>query len=150
MGDLTANFSLDEFTASSTASRLGIDNDPTEEHLEHIRDDLAPFLQRLRDKVSRAVVILSGYRNPKVNKAVGGVPTSAHALGWAADIIVAGMSARSLAILISEDEELMEDVDQLILETSRGVVHVSVDPRRRRQVLTQPGGPGTPVKQGIL
>ena len=38
--------------------------------------------------------------------------------------------------------------DQLIFEKNR-CVHLSVDPRMRRQVLRQPGGPGSPVHQGL-
>lgn len=146
---LTANFRLDEFTASDTADQHGIANTPTPEHLANIRDHLAPGLQQIRTRLGRAIVLTSGYRNPVVNAAVGGVPTSAHALGFAADIRVAGMSARALAEWIRDQSDIMANVDQLILETSRQIVHISFDIRRRQQVLTQPGGPGTPVHQGI-
>lgn len=147
---LTANFTLDEFTASDTADRHGIKNTPTAKHEANIRSHTAPGLQLIRDKLGRAVVLLSGYRNPKVNGLVGGVPTSAHAEGFAGDIRSAGLSARALAEFIRDDAEIMALVDQVILETSRNVVHVSFDPRRRGQVLTQPGGPGTKVLQGIV
>jgi zinc D-Ala-D-Ala carboxypeptidase len=38
--------------------------------------------------------------------------------------------------------------DQLIYEKSR-CVHISFDPRLRRQVLRQPGGPGSTVYNGL-
>lgn len=149
MGDLTANFSMDEFLVSETAERHGISNEPTAKHRTNIATYTAPVLQRIRDRVARAVFITSGYRNPQVNRLVGGVENSAHAQGLAADIRAAGLTAKQLATIIAGDARIMADIDQLILETGRGVVHVSADPRRRRQVLTQAGGPGSPVTVGI-
>ena len=45
-------------------------------------------LERLRALVGRSIYITSGYRCAVHNKAVGGVPTSLHILGMAADITV--------------------------------------------------------------
>jgi hypothetical protein len=39
--------------------------------------------------------------------------------------------------------------DQLILESSRGICHLSFAPSLRREVLTQAGGPGTGVTAGL-
>ncbi len=41
------------------------------------------------------------------------------------------------------------EFDQLILEISRNIVHLSFDPRLRGQVRTQAGGPGTPIVAGL-
>jgi hypothetical protein len=150
MGDLTKNFSLDEFLVSDTADRLGITNTAAPDIRQRIAEVTAPFMQKVRDKVGRSITIHSGYRNPAVNKAVGGVKNSAHTDGYGADITAAGHSAFVLAKIIAGDPCLMADVDQLILESGRGVVHVSVDVRRRGQVLTQKGGPGSPVVAGIV
>lgn len=149
MGDLTPHFGMSEFLVSNTADRLKIYNDPTPEHRERIATMLAPVLEAIRDRLKRSVVIMSGYRSAALNKAVGGVATSAHCLGYAADITAAGMSALALAQWIASQPGIMADIDQLILETSRGVVHVSVDPRRRMQVLTQSRAAGSPVRQGL-
>jgi len=91
------------------------------------------------------IEITSGYRNPQVNRAVGGVPNSAHALGLAADFHVHGFTDLEAAKRI-RDSALK--FDQLIFEKNR-CVHISIDPRMRRQVLRQPGGPGSPVHQGL-
>lgn len=153
MGDLTANFSLDEFLISSKAVELGIANLPTPAHLMNIKTVTAPGMQMVRDLVARALVITSGYRNPAINRAVGGVENSDHAEGFAVDCRAAGLSALGLALLIAAlmkpGQALHGKVDQLILETSRGIVHISFAPRRRGQILTQRGGPGTPFEQGI-
>lgn len=146
MGDLTRNFSLAEFTRSATAREIGDDNAPTPAHRKNL-ERLAKGMEKVRDICGdRAVTITSGYRNPRVNRAVGGVANSDHASGHAADFTVKGLTARQVCILI-RDSEL--EFDQLILETSRGVTHLSFAPRMRRQVLTQAKGPGTPVSVGI-
>lgn len=147
---LTANFTLEEFLVSDKARALGIANTPTPEHERRLREVTAPGFQRIRDRLGRAITIHSGYRNPAVNTAVGGTATSAHPQGWAGDITVHGMTARALAAWISAQPDIMARVDQLIFEPSRGVVHVSFDPRARGQVLTQAGGPGTPLQTGIV
>jgi zinc D-Ala-D-Ala carboxypeptidase len=49
-------------------------------------------MEAVRALFNRPIEITSAYRNPQVNAAVGGVPTSAHALGHAADFHVDGMT----------------------------------------------------------
>jgi zinc D-Ala-D-Ala carboxypeptidase len=147
MGDvmkLSENFSLEEFTLSSTALALKIDNKPTPEHLKNL-ENLAAHMEKVRALFNLPIEITSGYRNPKVNKAVGGVPNSAHALGHAADFHVHGVTDLEAAKKI-RDSKLK--FDQLIFEKNR-CVHFSVDPRMRRQVLRQPGGPGSKVFAGL-
>lgn len=151
---LTKNFSMDEFCVSSTADARGISNKPTEEHKKRIVEVLAPGMQLVRDIFGRAVVMTSAYRNPTVNKLVGGVPNSDHAQAFAADFRVAGLSSYQVATRLAEEikpgGKLHGKVDQLILETSRSIVHISFAPRKRGQLLTQRRGPGTPFEQGIV
>jgi zinc D-Ala-D-Ala carboxypeptidase len=77
---------------------------------------------------------------------VGGTATSAHPKAFAADIRVAGLThfetARKLAASALK-------FDQLILEISRNIVHLSFDPRLRGQVKTQAKGPGTKIVNGL-
>ena len=141
---LTAHFSLEEFTLSSTALALCIENKPTAEHLENLRQ-LAERLELVRALFGTVIEITSGYRNPQLNAAVGGTPTSAHALGLAADFHVLGLHDLDAAKRI-RDSRLK--FDQLIYEKNR-CVHLSVDPRMRRQVRRQPGGPGSKVFEGL-
>lgn len=148
---LTANFFLDELLISEAAERHGLSNAPTAAHEANLRDKLAPVLQMIRDGLGRALIVSSAYRAPRVNSAVGGVPTSAHCKGLAADIRAAGMTARQLAVWIADQPTILRRIDQLILETSRNVVHVSVDDRPPRgEVLTQAAGAGTRVVRGIV
>lgn len=154
MAQLTKNFRLEEFLVSSTADARGIANTPTAEHEKRLREVTAPGLQIIRDELGVPIIITSAYRNPQVNRMVGGTPTSDHPNAWAADIRAAGYSAYRLAkaieAMMQPGGKLHGKVDQLILETSRRIVHVSFSPRARSQLLTQERGAGTPFQGGIV
>lgn len=146
---LSEHFSLAEFTKSETAAGMDPPNDnaPTPEHLKNLRS-LAKGMEAVRAACGdRAVWVSSAYRNPEVNAAVGGVKTSAHAVGLACDFHIMGIPLERAASMI-----LLSGIkfDQLIHETSRGILHISFAPKLRGQVLTQAGGPGTPVTKGIM
>lgn len=141
---LSAHFSLEEFTISSKALSMGVKNTPTPPHLDNLKR-LAERMEAVRALFNRPIEITSAYRNPQVNAAVGGVPTSAHALGHAADFHVDGVTDLEASKRI-RDSGLK--FDQLIYEKSR-CVHISFDPRLRGQVLRQPGGPGSAVYNGL-
>ena len=84
------------------------------------------------------LIINSGYRSPQVNKAVGGVATSNHLTGCAADIRVSGQEQliRYAAILLDISDETHEDFDELLLERSpRGTywLHFAVRPKENRR-----------------
>lgn len=58
---------------------------------------LVVYLQRIRNHFDAPVIINSGYRCNKHNKAVGGASGSKHRTGAAADIKVKGVSPRRVA-----------------------------------------------------
>lgn len=150
---LTRNFRLEEFIRSETAARHRINNAPTSEILTNLRMT-ALGLEQVRSVVRRQrpgaiVIIKSGYRCPALNSHpdVRGSATSAHLTGFAADLVVPGLSAMGLAMAIRDSAIAF---DQLILETSRGIVHVGFAPALRGQVLTQAGAAKTPFKNGLV
>ena len=118
---------MSEFTKSSTAIRLGIDNTPPQAVLKNLEDLVALLLQPLANEFGQ-VIINSGYRSPALNAAVGGAVNSQHVKGLAADIEVPGMSNYDLACHIRDNYKF----DQLILEfytpgdETSGWVHVSI------------------------
>lgn len=132
---LTDNFSLSEFEASDTAARLGIDNSIPKELMQNVVD-LATWLQILRNRLTKhlgkpvSIIVSSGYRCPKLNKAIGGSATSSHMSALAVDIKVPGVSVDSLFELI---RELMWDMpaDQVIHEFGRWV-HVGLAKAKSR------------------
>ena len=123
---LSRNFSLTEFTKSSSALRLGIDNTPDGEHLEAAKLLFEKIVQPVRDEFG-LTVINSGYRCPALNEAIGGAKTSQHCKGEAADIEVPGTAN----IVVAKWIENFLKFDQLILEfyskndPSAGWVHIS-------------------------
>lgn len=119
---LSENFTLEEFTRSDTATRLGIDNTPGEKELEALRVLVERTLQPLRDRLGIPVHVNSGYRCPELNEAVGGVPTSQHQKGEAADLSVDGKASDILEALESGNIPF----DQAILYRKRNFLHVSL------------------------
>lgn len=135
---LTENFDLEEFTKSETATARGIKNNPSASHLANLKK-LANALEKVRELVGKPITISSGYRSQELNKAVGGVSTSKHTQGLAADIVVAGMTPKELATRISESDI---DYDQCILEFGRWV-HFGLSgssPRRENLTATKKNG----------
>ena len=119
---LSDNFTLDEFTRSDTASRLGIINEPGEKELAALRVLVSRSVQPLRDKLGVPIHVNSGYRCPELNKAVGGVPTSQHQKGEAADLSIDGKAADILEAL----ENSNIPFDQAILYRKHNFLHVSL------------------------
>ena len=136
---LSKNFTLQEFTKSQTATRLGIDNTPNDEHMIAAKLLFENIVQPVRDHFG-PTVINSGYRGPELNEAVGGSSKSQHTRGEAVDLEVPGTATAVVATWIRDNL----DFDQLILEfytpgiPDSGWVHVSYNPcgTQRCSVLT--------------
>ena len=109
---LSENFSLEELTRSATATKLGIDNTPDEEHLNNLQVVVDEIAQPLRDHFGKPVRINSGYRSPALNDAIGGSKKSQHSKGEALDLEIDGVSNMEVAGWIAENC----DYDQVILE----------------------------------
>ena len=95
----------------------------------------------MRSRAGRPILINSGYRSPQLNKKIGGVPTSNHLTGCAADIRVDNMKQliRYAAILLDYADESKQDFDELLIEKNRyGAIwlHFAVRPKdNRRKVM---------------
>ena len=129
-------FTIQELTISNTAQRKCIDNTPDQKAAAALTALVTNVLDPLREAWGRPIVVNSGYRCPKLNRAVGGVARSQHTKGEAADI-------RTLSNRRWENEQLFKLIvklklpfDQLIDEYNYDWVHVSfVEGKNRRQVL---------------
>jgi hypothetical protein len=131
---LTAHFALEELACTQHRE---IDNTPPPEVVANLRS-LAARLEEVRRLLGdRVISVTSGYRCPALNRAVGGARTSAHLTGHAVDFNCHGFGdPPAVCRTIAESGALF---DQLIEEGTW--VHLSFDPRFRRQVLTKrPGG----------
>ena len=130
---LSAHFSLAELTISANAVRLGLDNSPPPEILERLYV-VAARLEIVRTLLGgQSIVVSSGYRSAKVNRAAGGAKASAHLDGWAVDFTCSGFGPPLAVARKIAESSLM--FDQLIHEHGRWV-HLSFDPARHRQQLT--------------
>ena len=130
---LTEHFSELELTESDTATRLGIDNTPSQSVLENLMKT-AIGMELVRKYLGDLPIrISSGYRSPALNAAVGGSMGSSHLLGQAVDFTCPafGTPEQVVAALSASDIEF----DQCIWEFSRWV-HISFTDKKRRQVLT--------------
>lgn len=79
-------FSFQEFEHSATATRHAIDNAIPDELKNNVAALVDNILDPLREAWGKPITVTSGYRCPQLNKAVGGVATSMHLQGRAADI----------------------------------------------------------------
>ena len=126
-------FTLSELCVSSVANARKIDNTPPPAIKVKLNALVNNLLDPVRERWGHPITVNSGYRCPVLNKAVGGVATSQHVTGEAADI-TAGSPAqnRKLFDLVASSGL---PFDQLIDERDYTWIHVSYSNRNRRQIL---------------
>jgi hypothetical protein len=127
--------SLKELLFSETATRLGIDNTPTDQVLINLQtliyEVITPIINQFGD-----IKITSGYRSPQLCKAIGSSTTSQHTLGQAVDCEVLGVPNKQLADWVVNHLEF----DQCILEfwkpeeVNSGWVHISYNKAGNRKM----------------
>lgn len=110
-------FGLEEFLESSTALKNKIKNYPSWENIEHL-NELALFLDELRDAWGSGLRVTSGLRRKWLNdKIAGASKTSAHQSGYAADIVpVNGKMDEFIDFVKEWAKDKM--FDQIIVENS--------------------------------
>lgn len=144
---LSPHFSLAEMTVSQTAARRGIKNEPDAAQTENLRR-LAQLLEQVRGVTNQPLTVNSGFRSQQVNTLIGGVPTSEHCDGRAADIICPAYgNPYQLAKAI---EAANIPFNQLILEYGQWV-HISIPKAgygAKMQALTYRHG--QPVARGLI
>lgn len=146
--NLSPNFTLASMIRSSKAEELHLDNTPNAEIIKNLTDLCKLILEPVRKAVNNEPIIInSGYRSPKVNVAVGGVTTSAHCYGLAADFVCPRFGEpKKLAQFVADYLKKNKiPFDQVIYEHigNSKWVHVGIrhpNGKQRGQVLTIKNG----------
>lgn len=139
MGTISKNFDYKEFEKTDVPGMQVRNTITSTEVRDSVKALVDEVLQPLRDAWDEPLAINSGYRCPEVNKAVGGVPTSQHTKGEAADVCPFGRNGHGdievVRQLAQKAVELDLPFDQMILYPS--FVHFShrLKGEPRRQIL---------------
>ena len=135
---ISDNISYREATHSDTAKKLGIKNDPTEDHLVNMILIAEKVFQPLREWCEHPIKINSMYRSEALNTALRGSKSSQHRFGQALDLDTLG--EKSNADLFNYISEHLS-YDQLIWEAGTDAepdwIHVSYvnEEKNRKQRL---------------
>jgi len=131
---ISNHFTYEEFERSSKANETGIDNRiPSDKIRYAIRILVLNLLQPLRDQLQRPLVVVSGYRCPALNRAVGGSVSSQHMKGEAADVYCTDALEALLLVQIVLRHCL--PFDRLILYQSHLHLSFKANGPQRHQVL---------------
>lgn len=121
MKNLSEHFTIGELTHSYAAMENGLDNSPGKTELAALKLLAVNVLEPLRKCLGAPIIVNSGYRNPDVNRLVGGVATSQHIKGEAADCYTP-LGARHLLDVLLENKI---PFDQAILYNKKNFLHIS-------------------------
>lgn len=136
---LTTHFSLKELTKSQEATRTGLTEqfEPNEEIIQNLKTLCEKVLQPLRDALKSSITVSSGYRCPKINKAIGGAKGSQHEKGQAADLEFYENGKENNFRIAQEVLRSKIIFDQMILEYGTFErpewIHISYDPNKKIQ-----------------
>lgn len=130
--NLSKDFTLAEMIASVKALACDIMEqwNPPQEVIDNLGALCSNLLQPLRDALG-PIHISSGWRCPRLNKLVGGVPDSWHLTGCAADTEFYGEGGNQA--IIDTVKELNLPFDQMIDEFNLKWVHLSYSKKQCRK-----------------
>lgn len=144
-------FNLNELIKSDTANAKNIDNTPDESIKAHLIELVENLLDPIREKWAKycdinklgnpAIKINSGFRCDALNIALGGSVTSAHKLGYAADIVPVNGNMKIFQDWIKKEIDNF-NYDQILFEKVQNNIsswiHIGFknkDGKQRRQKL---------------
>jgi len=127
MENISKHVTYAEAIVSATGSRKGIDNTPTPEALKAMKITAEKLFEPIREHFGVPIRIISFYRCPALNKAVGGAKTSQHMTGEAMDLqMTGGVTNRQLwEWLKSSGIELSQAIYEFGNDENPDWVHVS-------------------------
>lgn len=136
-------FTIDELCHSDTAIALGIENKPSPVIVQHLSELILSLLDPLRDAWGAPIKVTSGYRCAKLNSVLkGSSPTSAHLVGFAADLVpMNGSITEFKKFVVKWLKDTNVAFDQAILETNgkgKQWIHLglyNLSMQQRKQIL---------------
>jgi len=129
---ISKHISFDEATVSNTATRFGIENNPSDIQLACMKLVAEKCFEPLRTWYNKPIKVNSFFRCESLNSKVGGSKTSQHVKGEAIDI--SGGNKEENKKLFDWCKENLE-FDQLINEYDFTWVHISYTVKNRKQIL---------------
>lgn len=115
-----------------TASTAQENNLPDWDDINRLLELCRWILDPVREMYGKPIIVTSGFRTPFLNRLVGGVSTSQHMQGLAADLRCD--DSKALFDLIAESDL---PFDQLIYYQKKKFVHVSYSPTYRHEVIVK-------------
>ena len=147
----TRNFTVEELLYSSTASKNNINNIPTEEvYIDNLVYLMNKCLQPARDYFNIPMIINSGYRSSKLNKLVGGSPTSFHSIGCAADVDFGNIKTPTLKELFIFFHNSVPFTELIAEELPEGWIHIALQKGRENEKQVKYKLKGQPVKRATF
>ena len=139
---ISKHLTLKEVIKSNTATRHGIDNTPTDDHLTNLKTVAENVFEPLREWHGKAIGISSGYRSQALNKAIKGSSSAQHCKGQAldidADMFDNGLTNAQIFNYIKDNLELDQLIWEFGTDDEPNWVHVSfVTHRTNRKILTR-------------
>ena len=131
---LSENFTLQEMIDSQTAIRKNITEqfEPSDAVIQNLKKLCVNVLEPLRDILKAPIIVNSGYRCKRLNKAIGGATNSQHVEGKAVDIKVVGKSVDEVFEAIGNSGIIFDQVISEFATKNSGWVHVSFNSKGNR------------------
>jgi len=140
MENISKHISYNRSIYSKTALKYKINNVPSEQNLNFMRDTALNIYEPIYAKFGKKVYISSFYRSPELNKKIGGVPNSQHqALRGAAmdlEIFDDTLTNKDLFEWIIDNLEFDQVISEYSVDGIPAWVHVSFNKdHNRKQVV---------------
>ena len=133
---LSKNFTRAEIEHSNTAKRLDISNEMSDEHLENMQRVIDNLIQPMRDAIG-PIRISSGYRSPKLNKAIGGSSRSQHCKGEALELQFWKEGKMNNTVIYDLVIDSGIEFDQMINEFDYAWIHISLKSKENRKEILE-------------
>lgn len=124
---MTKHFSFNELTDSENHPELVEANRVSAQaYLKQLKY-IAATLEEIREVIDVPMKVTSGFRNPALNKAAGGSPTSGHGKGLCADFQPIGMEVNEAFELIKANRHLCPSLKKCIYENIKGAKWLHIE-----------------------